>query len=324
MPQDPNLYGVRPKKKQRTALSSSSALDFTTQLTSAIAESAENAEPARPRRSKIFGGLLKKPPQPEKDPERAKLKLKEILQTREEAKMLEKSRQRLEEKAKIYDAMKRGDYVRQGKAEESLVDFDRKWAEEQEENLDLGSASDSDSSFDESGDDEMIEHVDEFGRTRHISRAEKKKIDRRELRNIRSNGEPEQSSETVTQPKNLIYGDYIQAMAFVPKDAEAMEDLAKKRDRSATPPPPKHYDADWEIRDKGVGFYKFSQDEETRKQEMENLKQERKETEDKRRALDEKKAARLREIEARKKEIQNRRAKKKADDFLTSLSSHLE
>ncbi|KAL2888139.1 Coiled-coil domain-containing protein 174 [Ceratocystis lukuohia] len=319
MTHDSDLYGTRPNKKPRVALSSSSALDFTAKLTSAIAESAQAPEASRPRRSKAIG--LKKQQQALENSERSKLKLKEILQTHEEAKLLDKSRKRLEEKARIYDAMKRGDYVKQGKPEESLVDFDRKWAEEREKNPDAqdDSDSDSDSSFAESGDDEMVEYVDEFGRSRHISRAEKKKIDRRELRKTFDSKELDPSGSP-RKEKNLIYGDFIQTMAFVPQDIKVMEELAKKRDRSATPPPPTHYDADWEIRDKGVGFYKFSKDEEERKQEMENLKTERKETEDKRRALEEKKESRKRDIAARRQAIESRRAKKKADDFLASLS----
>ncbi|KAL1888905.1 hypothetical protein Cpir12675_005994 [Ceratocystis pirilliformis] len=315
MPHDSDLYGTRPNKKPRVALSSSSALDFTAKLTSAIAESAQTPEASRPRRLKAV--CLKQQQQALENSERSKLKLKEILQTHEETKLLDKSRKRLEEKARIYNAMKRGDYIKQGKPEESLVDFHRKWAEEREKNPDA--QDDSDSSFAESGDDELVEYVDEFGRSRHISRAEKKRIDRRELRKSFDSKELDPSGSP-RKEKTLIYGDFIQTMAFVPQDVKVMEELAKKRDRSATPPPPTHYNADWEIRDKGVGFYKFSKDEEVRKQEMENLKTERKETEDKRRALEEKKESRKRDIAARRQAIESRRAKKKADDFLASLS----
>lgn len=82
-----------------------------------------------------------------------------------------------------------------------------------------------------------------------------------------------------------------------------------------------HYDASHEVRAKGAGFYQFSADEETRKQQMDDLKQARQETEKTRQelgAVDLKagevegmqgapNALRSRAIEKRKRELEERR-----------------
>ncbi len=82
-----------------------------------------------------------------------------------------------------------------------------------------------------------------------------------------------------------------------------------------------HYDADREVRAKGAGFYQFSADEETRKEQMEELRQARHETEMTRQELgavdlkagevegmqEAPNALRSRAIEKRKRELEERR-----------------
>lgn len=82
-----------------------------------------------------------------------------------------------------------------------------------------------------------------------------------------------------------------------------------------------HYDASREVRAKGAGFYQFSADEETRKQEMDGLRQARQETEKTRQELgavdlkpgeaegmqDAPNALRSRAIEKRRRELEERR-----------------
>jgi Domain of unknown function (DUF4078) len=55
-------------------------------------------------------------------------------------------------------------------------------------------------------------------------------------------------------PTKIIYGDTVRHKAFNPDEViiERMANIAKKRDRSATPPPESHYDADVEVRTKGT------------------------------------------------------------------------
>lgn len=224
----------------------------------------------------------------------------------------------MEEKARLYAAMKRGDYVPKENEAAPLVDFDRKWAEgEEERKEDYATSSDDDA--DDSG--EMVEYEDEFGRVRQVTKAERDRLERRARRGLLGAEELERMSARPSAPSNLIYGDAVQSMAFNPEDPEKMEELARKRDRSATPPPDQHYDADWEIRTKGTGFYKFSKDEETRTAEMEGLAEERRKTEEQRRTREDQKEARRREIEKRREDMAARRAKKQADSFLDKLGA---
>lgn len=241
----------------------------------------------------------------------------------------------MEEKARLYAAMKRGDYVpATGEKEEcgGLIDFDRKWAETKargERTFETESDDDGDSDSDvpakkASGREEIVEYTDEFGRVRQISKAEAAKRERSRLRAEVAEKELEElRARPSIADDELIYGNVIQSNAFNP-DSETlrkMEELAKKRDKSETPPPETHYEADKEVRSKGVGFFTFSKDEEVRKKEMEALEEERRETERKRAEREEKKRKRAEEVEERRKAIAHKRARKEADAFLDSLAA---
>ncbi|KAK8149456.1 hypothetical protein G3M48_006916 [Beauveria asiatica] len=334
MPQDPHLYGQRPKKKQRKDAALSSSLDFTAQLTSLMASSGASsgsatttstgrARPSKGPKEDLFRAhtARKRETQSRRGARDEKLILKDVAGTEDESREeLARARRNMENKARLYAAMKRGDYVPQDNEATPLVDFDRKWAEHEEgkdASSDLSSSDDQEN--DDDDDDEVIEYEDEFGRLRRGTRAEKERMERRIQRGLLGAEELSRMSARPAAPSNLIHGDAIQAMAFHPDDPDKMEALARKRDRSATPPEPKHYDADKEVRSKGVGFYKFSRDEDARQREMRALEDERKRTEAQRQAREEQKAARKREIEERRKALEARRAKKQADSFLGSL-----
>ncbi|KAM0562862.1 hypothetical protein ACHAPJ_001702 [Fusarium lateritium] len=324
MPQDPNLYGQRPTKKQKRDATLSSSLDFTAQLTSLMSNASSNTVSAGRSRSHkeskedIFKGT--KPKRNKESDGSKKLQMKEVAGTEEETQELARARRRMEEKARLYAAMKRGDYVPKENEAAPLIDFDRKWVEGEEGKDNYETSSDEDEAeADDSG--ELVEYEDEFGRVRQVTKAEKEKLDRRARRGLLGAEELERMSARPNAPSNLIIGDTVQSMAFNPDDPDKMEELAKKRDRSATPPPAQHYDADWEIRTKGTGFYKFSQDEETRTAEMEGLAEERRKTEEQRRVREEQKEARRREIEKRREDMAARRAKKQADSFLDGLGN---
>ncbi|KJZ74620.1 hypothetical protein HIM_05970 [Hirsutella minnesotensis 3608] len=328
MPQDPNLYGQRPAKKQKRGTSLSTSLDFTAQLTSLISNAGSSApttgrsRPSKEQKSDIFRSTKASKSRTARD-DGAKLVLKEVTGTEEETQELARARRKMEDKARLYAAMKRGDYVPKENEAEPLVDFDRKWAEKNEgkegQYSDLSSSSDDDQEDDEAS-REVIEWDDEFGRRRRGTRAEKERMERRERRGLLGAEELERMSARPSAPGKLIYGDAIQSMAFNPEDPDKMEELARKRDRSATPPEMKHYDADREIRTKGVGFYKFSKDEAARTDEMRSLDEERRRTEAERKARDEAKEARRREIEQRRKDMSARRAQRQADSFLDGLT----
>lgn len=239
----------------------------------------------------------------------------------------------MEEKARLYSAMKRGDYV--GAADGgSLIDFDRKWAENQAQggalnDLDTSSDSGNDSDVDATNhtykQNEVVEYEDAHGRTRRGTRAEAERMERKKRNRLLGAEELDRMSARPAMPSDIIYGDTVQVAAFNPDSpiAEKMEDLAAKRDKSLTPPPETHYEADKEIRTKGVGFYSFSKDGVGRKGEMEALEAERRETERIRKEKEERKEKRKQEIEARRKEIGEKRAKKQADAFLEGLDAEV-
>lgn len=325
MPQDPNLYGQRPKKKPRRDGALSSSLDFTAQLTSLMATGASSStttsgrvRPSKEPKDDIFRSATarRKDAQAQaRSGKDDKLVLKDVAGTEDELRERTRATRNMENKARLYAAMKRGDYIPQDNEAAPLIDFDRKWAETEEGkgHSDLGSSSDDEA---EDGTDEIVEYEDEFGRLRKSTRAEKERMERRARRGLLGAEELDRMSARPSAPSNLIHGDAIQAMAFNPDHLDEMEELARKRDRSATPPPLKHYDADHEIRTKGVGFYKFSQDEATRTKEMEALAEDRKRTEEERQQREDHKAARRKELEERRKAMAERRAKKQAENFL--------
>ncbi|KAB5566808.1 hypothetical protein GE09DRAFT_747009 [Coniochaeta sp. 2T2.1] len=350
MPQDPNLYGQPPPKKKQKSMPLSTSLDFTSQLTSLLSApstsstSTSSYTTARPRPSKssnktdaLFSAKAKRKPgakQPNADAD-SKLTLKSPTGTEEEKAFLASARRKMEEKARLYAAMKRGDYVpgREGEAE-PLVDFDRKWAEAQAQgkpNVDSGSEDDGNSSSDDEQskkpeEEETIEYEDEFGRLRRSTKSAYAVYLRRLARGTHAAADLESMSARPAAPSEIIYGPAVQAEAFVVQDPDRMEELARKRDRSATPPEARHYDAQAEIRNRGTGFYAFSKEEEVRREEMKGLEEERKRTETIRKEREELKERRRREVEERRREVERKRrekgemkAKHMAEDFLGRL-----
>lgn len=197
--------------------------------------------------------------------------------------ILQRSKRRLEKKAQLYKDLKKGYGAYAGEAEHGngLVDFDQKWAE--------GDASTSEEDAEEDGQlplasVETVEYTDEFGRARKGTRLQQEQALKAER--LRQNIRVDADENSWQPPSNLIIGDTIQSHAFNPDEQvfAKMETMAKKRDRSMTPPEETHYDASKEVRSKGVGFYAFSRDQKTRDQELENLKVDRETTESVKRA----------------------------------------
>lgn len=340
MTSNASLYGIRKPKTTTKEISSSTSLAFSSTLSSLLSSSS-TSRPAsgRPRPSKhskddIFTSHNKN------TKKRAARDLEDD-NSEDDARgrpggarrqdiggvddaILNRSRRKLASKAKLYKEMKRGEYVaREGEDNEGLVDFDRKWAEG-ERGL-RGEDSDSDSLGDDDG-GEIVEYEDEYGRLRRGTKAEAERMERKKQNKTLGQEELDRLSARPAMPEKLIYGDTVQSLAFNPDEpaVEKMEELARKRDRSLTPPEQRHYEADKEFRIKGVGFYNFSKDEGMRKQEMDALEKERLETERVRREREEKKEVRKREIEERRRAIGEKRARKHADSFLEGLSTDLD
>jgi hypothetical protein len=246
----------------------------------------------------------------------------------------ERSKRKMEEKARLYAAMKRGDVEDEG--ERFAVDFDRKWAEKYGDGQ-SGEEDISDEEDEEDGGSEMVEYVDEFGRTRQGTRADAARVARQERGLADMTGD--RFTARPSAPSNVIYGDTIQHQAFNPDMpiAMQMEELAKKRDRSLTPPPDLHFDASREIRTKGTGFFQFSEDAEERKKQMADLERERLETEKVRREREKRDAEKKTERETSQidtglsaqnaqdaQDAENKRGyKRKADDFFDELAAKM-
>jgi hypothetical protein len=331
MPQDPNLYGQHAPKRRKKETVISSSLDFKAHLTSLLSNtSSQSMSTGRIKAANKKEDIFKGAKQRESKQNAKKsivgngpLMLKETT-AEEETQELERTKRSLEEKARLYSAMRRGDYVPEDNEPAPLVDFDRKWAETNQVNRNTGLVDESDDDDkDESEDDEFVEYEDEFGRTRRGTRAEKERMERRIRRGELGATELERMSARPKAPEKLIYGDTVQTLAFATDDLDKMEALARKRDRSLTPPDMKHYEADKEIRTKGVGFYKFSKDEKTRTEQMQSLEGERLNTEKLRDEKESQKLSRKKQIEERRKEVEAKRARKMADSFLSGLASDL-
>lgn len=232
-----------------------------------------------------------------------------------------RAKRKMEDKARLYSAMKRGDI--DDDDNRALVDFDRKWAEKGGADGELTEQEDSEDGSDSDGEVEMVDFEDEFGRTRRGTRLE---AAREAARRKRATGEASDAfTARPVQPASLIYGDAIQAAAFEPDaiTAERMTELAAKRDRELTPPEAVHFDSREEIRTRGTGFFAFSRDEEERVRQMAALEKEREETERIRAEREEKVKKRREEIEERRKKIKDKAGKIFADKFLDELGAEL-
>ncbi|EAT84656.1 hypothetical protein HBI56_178200 [Parastagonospora nodorum] len=326
---DAHLYGAKPKNRSKAKdISSSSSLAFSSTLSNLIKLSATDtnkttAGRARPQKEDIFKTHNKNVKKRAlKDLEDSDFTQKHRTRTADEKGEDEaawkRTKRRMEEKARLYDALKRGDV--EDRDDKYGVDFDRKWAEKQEKGEpDAASSSESEASEEE----EQVEYVDEFGRTRKGTRAEAAREERRK-RNLAAD-EPDRFTARPSMPDNIIYGDAVQSNAFNPDEtiSQAMADLAAKRDKELTPPPELHFDGRAEARQRGTGFMYFSKDEEERQEQIRNLEKERQETDRVRKERKEQIEKRKEMIREKKRAIQEKRSKGQAEKFLDDLGAEL-
>jgi Domain of unknown function (DUF4078) len=326
------LYGEKKKRKlQGKEIDSSTSLSFASQLSSLIASStttkdgASKTAPGRPRPKKgdIFSSHntnVKK--RALKDPDHVDVSQDHSTSSEPlDDATWHRNKRRMEEKARLYAAMKRGDV--EDVDDKYGVDFDRKWAEAQERGEDYNDTSSGEDDAGSDSDQELVEYIDEFGRTIKGTKREAA----REARKIElQNEDASKFSARPEMPETVIYGDAVQAEAFNPEEDRwrKMQELAAKRDKEPTPPPDAHYNAKQEVRTRGTGFFQFSADEEERKKQMENLEKERIETEKIRAEAKSKRDERRREIEERRKMLKEKRTKVQANRFLNELMGEME
>lgn len=328
---DAHLYGQRQKSKTKAKeISSSSTLAFSSALSGLIKSASSDPNKATTGRARptkkedIFATHNKNVKKRAlKDLEDSDATQKHRGRTAEEKGEDEanwrRTKRRMEEKARLYDALKRGDI--EDLDDKYGVDFDRKWAEAQEKG---GQPEESSSESEAASEEELVEYTDEFGRTRQGTRAEVARVHRMQ-RTQAVAAEPDRFTARPSMPEEIIYGDTVQTNAFNPDEtiAEQMAALAAKRDKELTPPPELHFDGNEEKRQRGTAFFHFSKDEEERREQMANLEKEREETQKAREARKKQIEERAKLVEERKRKIKEKRAKGQADRFLNELGAEL-
>lgn len=218
---DTSLYGLQKQRKLAGGkeISSSTTLSFTSQLSSLITSSSaptskSTSSRLKPKKDDIFTTHNRNTAKRAKRDHENSPAFEQKHTTNGEAldsAVWARSKRKMEEKARLYAAMKRGDV--EDLEEKYAVDFDRKWAENGGEELEDVSCDDND---DDEGPEEMVEYTDEFGRTRmgtatEAARAERTKRGREEAVSDRFTARP-------NVPSNVIYGDTIQHQAFNPDE----------------------------------------------------------------------------------------------------------
>ena len=329
---DAHLYGARnTARSRRKDISSSSTVAFSSTLSSLIkaSSSGDGSKPttagrARPQKDDIFKthnrNVKKRALADLDDTDLAtqKHRGRTSHEKDEDAASWRRTQRRMEEKARLYAALKRGDV--EDMDDKYGVDFDRKWADAQATGAGNASSSSSDA---DSADEEQVEYVDEFGRTRKGTRADALREDRR--KRTLANDAPDRFTARPSMPEQIIYGDTVQTNAFNPDEtiAQHMADLAAKRDKEPTPPPDLHFDGRAEARTRGTGFMYFDRDEEERRAQMDRLESERQETERVRRERKEALDQRKEMLREKKRAMAEKRSKGKAERFLDELGVEL-
>ncbi|KAI7271098.1 hypothetical protein KC345_g7302, partial [Hortaea werneckii] len=289
---DVSLYGEQKPRKLAGGkeISSSTTLSFTSQLSSLINNSDAKSNPkptasrSKPKKEDIFTTHNRN------TAKRAKRDLEDTPtfeqkhSTKSDAldsNTWERSKRKMEEKARLYAAMKRGDV--EDLDEKYAVDFDKKWTDRRPDEEDSEQDDDSDDldNQPQDGKEEEVEYIDEFGRTRTGTRSAASRAETTKRAKASAHLTTDRFTARPSAPSSLIHGDTIQHQAFSPDEpiAAQMHNLASKRDTSLTPPPETHFDSAREIRTKGTGFFQFSGEAEERRRQMEGLKRERAETE---------------------------------------------
>ncbi|KAF1987187.1 hypothetical protein K402DRAFT_392886 [Aulographum hederae CBS 113979] len=298
---DDHLYKVvRPNRPSKKAVETSNTSAFASQLSSLIASSSSSKAPSnspvpsnsgrpRPEKKDIFSAHNRnvkkralKDLQNDDEQQSGPLVQKHSKHSSAlDDRTTKRTRRNMEEKARLYAALKRGDVDdADGKYG---VDFDRKFAEAEARGDDEDTSSGEHDDDEPDTDDEvMVDYKDEFGRDR---RGKKRQAERERYRIMAAERAAQIHRDRILLPQDElqeygISGAGIQTSAFKPDAAvaEAMEQLAALRDEGDAPPEDTHFDERQEVRVKGTGFFRFSQDKEERRKQQENLEREREET----------------------------------------------
>ncbi|XP_064422417.1 coiled-coil domain-containing protein 174 isoform X2 [Latimeria chalumnae] len=238
---------------------------------------------------------------------------KDVEQKIEEDKALDKARQKLEEKTKLYEQMTKGDFPDEETEALYLVDFTQKILDQRKEVQALRERKAAESEEDEGAvpaveipppqnpDEEWVDYVDSLGRSRRCLRKDLPGLLKMD-RNLRENRE-------ATEEKTLLSEDMRRELQRQKWEEEEKEALSR-------PIGPIHYEdiRNQEARELGVGYFAFAQDESTRKKQMETLDMLRDQTLDQRTKREKLKEKRKAMLQARLAKVRQRKGKKLKGD----------
>ncbi|RSH86548.1 uncharacterized protein EHS24_004816 [Apiotrichum porosum] len=196
----------------------------------------------------------------------------------------------MEQKARRYEQLAKGDFSGMSEREmaEAAIDFEAKAAGDwSDHSSDVNESAapgrrwddgDRDApDFDTFNDREIVEYVDELGRTRTGTRKEAREAERAAGRG-RSRDDEERrdtgSSYTQVMESRFIHGD----QGYFPVYQPDPEELKRKYLESEREARAHHYDSTKEVRIRGAGAYQFSLDDEQRAAQMRSLDATRAET----------------------------------------------
>ncbi|KAL6457949.1 hypothetical protein MHYP_G00331790 [Metynnis hypsauchen] len=232
---------------------------------------------------------------------------RDVEQTAEEEQNLDKSRQKLEEKARLYEQMTKGDFPDEETESLYLVDFTQKIIE-QKKALHSRETEKGDRDGEESdihipilppqnADEEWVDYVDALGRSRRCLR--------KDLPEFQKLDQDLQNKKVAGPEKTLLSEDMRREMQREQWEREEEEQMKR-------PVGPLHYEniRDQEARELGVGYFAFSQDEEQRRKQRETLDMLRDQTTDQRTKREQLKEKRKALLEARLAKVRMRRMKK--------------
>ncbi|KAM3877841.1 coiled-coil domain-containing protein 174 [Diretmus argenteus] len=228
---------------------------------------------------------------------------KDVEQQAEEEINLDKAKCKLEEKAKLYEQMTKGDFPDEETEGLFLVDFTQKIIDQKKEALaqrereDEGRDTSSPIPAPHNLDEEWVDYVDALGRSRRCMK--------KDLPEFKKMDQDLEGKRIASTEKSLLSEDMRRELQR--QEWEREEEEALKR-----PVGPIHYEdiRGQEARDLGVGYFAFSQDQEQRRKQRETLDMLRDQTTDQRSKRELLKEKRKSALQARLAKVRQRKMKK--------------
>ncbi|NXU36231.1 CC174 protein, partial [Drymodes brunneopygia] len=253
---------------------------------------------------------------------------KDVEQKAEEQDILDQSRKKLEEKAKLYEKMTKGDFPDEETEDLYLVDFTQKIIDKQHEIQELhqseaaGKTSERDTDEEETQpeadipppedpDEEWVDYVDFLGRSRRCMK--------KDLPSLLKMDQELQGKRQEPGGNTLLSEDMRRELQRQQWEKEEEEALRK-------PMGPIHYEdiRENEARQLGVGYFAFSRDQELRHKQRATLDMLREQTLDQRNKREQLKEKRKAALDARLSKLRARKVKKLREAGLEEEAEKLE